>query len=140
MAEGARLESVFTRKGNVGSNPTLSAITLLSWSPKIRKLRDGGMLNSRPGLDWSRNLLRSEPTSGALLPTTYVAPAHGYAPAGGELEQVQFLLGHASVETTERYLGCKWRLSHAVNEHLALEDTGGWARPKARQPGYYSEM
>jgi hypothetical protein len=29
VAEGARLESVFTRKGNVGSNPTLSAITLL---------------------------------------------------------------------------------------------------------------
>ena len=28
MAEGARLESVFTRKGNVGSNPTLSAILL----------------------------------------------------------------------------------------------------------------
>ena len=26
MAEGARLESVFTRKGNVGSNPTLSAM------------------------------------------------------------------------------------------------------------------
>ena len=29
MAEGARLESVFTRKGNVGSNPTLSAILLI---------------------------------------------------------------------------------------------------------------
>ena len=28
MAEGARLESVFTRKGNVGSNPTLSAMLL----------------------------------------------------------------------------------------------------------------
>ena len=28
MAEGARLESVFTRKGNVGSNPTLSASLL----------------------------------------------------------------------------------------------------------------
>src|SRR6266853_184963 len=43
--------------------------------------------------------------------------------AGGELEQIQFLLGHASVETTERYLGCKQRLSHAVNDNLGLEDT-----------------
>ena len=27
--------------------------------------------------------------------------------AGGELEQIQFLLGHASVQTTERYIGCR---------------------------------
>jgi len=43
--------------------------------------------------------------------------------ASGELEQIQFLLGHASVETTERYLGCKQRLCHAVNDNLRLEDT-----------------
>jgi site-specific recombinase XerD len=43
--------------------------------------------------------------------------------AGGELEQIQFLLGHASVETTERYLGCKQKLSHAVNDNLGIEDT-----------------
>jgi hypothetical protein len=42
--------------------------------------------------------------------------------AGGELEQIQFLLGHASVETTERYLGCKQKLSEAVNDKLGLED------------------
>jgi len=43
--------------------------------------------------------------------------------AGGELEQIQFLLGHASVETTERYLGCKQKLSLAVNDSLGMEDT-----------------
>jgi integrase len=42
--------------------------------------------------------------------------------AGGEIEQIQFLLGHASVETTERYLGCKQKLSHAVNDKLGLEN------------------
>ena len=42
--------------------------------------------------------------------------------AGGEIEQIQFLLGHASVQTTERYLGCKQKLSQAVNDNLGLED------------------
>ena len=43
--------------------------------------------------------------------------------AGGELEQIQFLLGHVSIQTTERYLGCKQRLSQAVNDNLGLEDS-----------------
>jgi len=43
--------------------------------------------------------------------------------AGGELEQIQFLLGHVSVQTTEQYLGCKQRLNQAVNDNLGLEDT-----------------
>jgi site-specific recombinase XerD len=38
--------------------------------------------------------------------------------AGGELEQIQFLLGHASVQTTERYIGCKQDLARAVNDRL----------------------
>lgn len=41
--------------------------------------------------------------------------------AGGELEQIQFLLGHISVQTTERYLGCKQKLRHAVNDRLGIE-------------------
>ncbi len=30
--------------------------------------------------------------------------------SGGELDQIQLLLGHVSVQTTERYLGCKQRI------------------------------
>ena len=41
--------------------------------------------------------------------------------AGGVLEQIQFLLGHVSVQTTERYLGCKQRLQNAVNDQIVLE-------------------
>ena len=41
--------------------------------------------------------------------------------SGGELEQIQFLLGHISVQTTERYLGCKQRIQSAVNGHIGIE-------------------
>lgn len=40
--------------------------------------------------------------------------------AGGELEQIQFLLGHASAQTTERYIGCRQKLREAVNDRFLI--------------------
>jgi integrase len=41
--------------------------------------------------------------------------------AGGELDQIRFLLGHVSIQTTERYLGCRQKLRIAVNDRLGIE-------------------
>jgi len=41
--------------------------------------------------------------------------------AGGEMEPIQFLLGHVSAQTTEKYLGSKQRLSEAVDDRIGIE-------------------
>jgi integrase len=40
--------------------------------------------------------------------------------AGGDLEQIKFLLGHSSIQTTERYLGSEQEIAVAVNDDLGL--------------------
>ena len=42
--------------------------------------------------------------------------------SGGDLEEIQFLLGHASIQTTERYLGSRQNLKEAVNDRLGLDE------------------
>jgi len=48
--------------------------------------------------------------------------------AGGELEQIPFLPGHVSIETTEKYFGCKQRFQNrfqnAVNDAVGFEPPG----------------
>jgi hypothetical protein len=37
------------------------------------------------------------------------------------MDQFHFLLGHVSIQMTERYLGCKLKLRIAVNDRLGIE-------------------
>lgn len=41
--------------------------------------------------------------------------------AGGELDQIQLLLGHVSIQTTEQYLGSRQRIRSAVNDWIGIE-------------------
>jgi integrase len=40
--------------------------------------------------------------------------------SGGDLEQIKFLLGHSSIQTTARYLGSEQEIAIAVNDSLGL--------------------
>jgi hypothetical protein len=56
------------------------------------------------------------------LLTTFAALVRGFATQPvGSLSKSSFCLGIARVETTERYLGSRQRISHAVNDKLGIE-------------------
>ena len=53
---------------------------------------------------------------------TYGGPAHAFATSrAASSTRFSFLLGHVSIQTTERYLGCKQKLRYAVNDTLGIE-------------------
>jgi integrase len=95
--------------------------------PLFRPLRKGGALT--PGTQpVSEDLIYTlVQRSGAVIGHPELTPhdlrrtcAKLCRKAGGDLEQIQLLLGHASIQTTERYLGTKQDLVQAVNDRMKI--------------------
>jgi hypothetical protein len=80
-----------------------------------------GTINLRLGA--VRRLAYEAADSGLLSPdlAAGISCARLCHAAGGELEQIQFLLGRVSIQTTERYLGCEQRIHGAVNDKIGIE-------------------
>jgi integrase len=105
--------------------------------PVFRPLnKSGRILESRLSEDTVWNIVREY---GARIGKSHFAPhdlrrtcAKLCRVSGGDLEQIQLLLGHASVQTTERYLGTRQNLVQAVNDNLPVEPD------LAREPGRHS--
>jgi integrase len=113
--------------------PTWVKVAIDAWT-EAAGVTDGQVLRRIARGDQVRPERMSEKVVWQLLqPYAVAAGVPGIAPhdlrrscakmcraAGGELEQIQLLLGHSSVQTTERYLGTKQDLVHAPNDGINL--------------------
>src|SRR5215470_12008627 len=132
MAAGASwtwLESVRTVP-----MPTWIKVAIDAWAT-IAGIADGSVFRSVNRAGAIRDTALSEKVVWQLIrPYAEAAGVAGIAPhdcrrtcaklcgaARGELEQIQMLLGHASVQTTERYLGTKQDLVNAPNDGIKLK-------------------
>jgi|SRR5580692_1537844 hypothetical protein len=100
--------------------------TLRQKSPVLRSLPTKSCLRNR---NWLDCLARSIGFSMVFSVAVY-AGWHPFIPDsilpsmrrfGRRTGADQFLLGHVSVQTTEKYLGYKQRFRHAVNDRLGIE-------------------
>ena len=75
-------------------------------TPKVHRRSSRKRLTPQGSTSWQPT------TCGAHVPASVTRPAVNS-------DQIQFLLGHVSIQTTEHYLGCKQKLRVAVNDKSA---------------------
>jgi integrase len=92
---------VFRRVSKVGKRQDAGVTANVVWYAVKRCVRQAGIANLAPH-DLRRTCARL------------------CNDCSGELEQIRFLLGHASVQTTERYIGSKQKLQDAVNDRFGI--------------------
>ena len=115
--------------------PTWVKVAIDAWTSAAglvegRVFRPVNRGDKAQGEAMSEKVVRRCSSSMRLLPGPGFAPhdarrtcAKLCRAGGGELEQIQLLLGHASVQTTERYLGTKQDLVNAPNDAIKLRVT-----------------
>jgi len=121
------------KHGRVRTVPAWVKVAIDAWT-SAATLTDGRIFRSVNRADATQGDALSEKVVWQLIkPYAEAAGVPGIAPhdmrrtyaklcraGGGELEQIQMLLGHASVQTMERYLGTKQDLIHAPNDAIKL--------------------
>jgi integrase len=144
---GLTVEQVQMREGRwvivdlIGKGRRLRTVPVPSWSKQLLDawLRHSGVSQGRMFRRISRKGKRQE--AGVTANVVWYAVKRCARQAGianlaphdlrrtcarlchdcsGELEQIRFLLGHASVQTTERYIGSKQKLQDAVNDRFGI--------------------
>jgi integrase len=144
---GLTLDQLQTRDGRcvivdlVGKGRRLRTVPLPSWSKQLLDawLRQSGVIEGKVFRRVSKHGKRQE--SGVTANVVWYAVKRCARRAGianlaphdlrrtcarlchdssGELEQIRFLLDHASVQTTERYIGSKQKLQDAVNDRFEI--------------------
>ena len=125
--KGGRVRTVTVPAGVKARIDAWTAAAGISEGPLFRPLTKGGKVQGR-GLQDQKAVWRivvryaRETELGQLAPHDLRRTcAKLCRRAGGDLEQIQLLLGHASVQTTERYLGTEQNLVEAVNDGLGLD-------------------
>jgi integrase len=136
MVSGSPLLSLHRTDMKCGVSPALSAVPSATMRPLAAARIDRGRLFrrvSKVGKAWGEGITEKAvwhivKESARTVGVTKLAPhdlrrtcARLCRTSGGELEQIQFLLGQVSVQATERYLGCKQRIRSAVNDRIGIE-------------------